>query len=125
MEIKQEDAEELDGQTGGAAKGRRKKGSATVKAEQKDGKEGPAVPPEKRKRAQKAGKQLVQGAVSEETTQAAPKRGRQRQGKVSQQAKTEMPELRAQQSVREKAAAAPRRRKSQKRHNAGMAPTSC
>ena len=99
--------------------------AARVKAEQKDGKEGPAVPPEKRKRAQKAGKQLVQGTVSEETTQAAPKRGRQRKGEVCQQAKTDMPELRAQQGVREKAAAAPRRRKSQKRHNAGMAPISC
>ena len=122
VEIKQEDAEELDSQTDGAAKGRRKKGSA---AEQKDGMEAPAVPPEKRKRAQKAGKQLVQGTVKEEATQAVPKGGRKHQGKVSQQAKTEMPELRAQQGVREKAAAAPRRRKSQKRHNAGMAPISC
>ena len=125
VDIKQEDAEELNGQTDGAAKGRRKKGNAAVKAEQRDGKESPAVPLKKRKRAQKAEKQLGQGTVTEEATQAAPKRGRQRKGEVSQQAKTEMPELGAQQGVREKAAAAPRRRMSQKRDNAGMAPFSC
>ena len=125
VEIKQEDAEELDGQTDSAAKGRRKKGNAAVKAEQRDGKEGPAVPPKKRMRAQKAEKQLGQGTLTEEATQAAPKKGRQNKGEVSQQARTEMPELGAQQGVREKAAAAPRRRKSRKRHNAGTAPFSC
>lgn len=125
VEIKQEDAEELDGQTDGAAKGRRKKGNAAVKAEQRDGKEGPAVPLKKRMRAQRAEKQLGQGTLTEEATRGTPKRGRQRKGEVSQQAKTEMPELGAQQGVREKAAAAPRRRKSQKRDDAGMAPFSC
>lgn len=90
-----------------------------VKAEPDYGADFPLKHRESQKLAEK-----LQGpdAAAEDVPEAKPKMKRQRKAKAEQDIKAEMPAIDAQQDIRKKAAAAPRRRKSAKRVEIGKLP---
>lgn len=124
VKVKEEDGAESEV----VAKGQGRRGKSkiakaaaniAVKAEPDYGADVPLKHRESQKLAEK-----LQGpdAAAEDVPEAKPKMKRQRKAKAEQDIKAEMPAIDAQQDIRKKAAAAPRRRKSAKRVEIGKLP---